>query len=164
MAQFNGRSLLRGQIRALARPNGYAVAAEPAPQEPVTRLSLDALDGAQNAKTKPKALGFECYCGIDSRTGIASFYAQLAGGKSFSCTPVMPKDLMGNPTEQPNVYNGSHGYLVLRISENAMLEENSRGQRTLTVRPEFLAFAKTPEEAKAAEAEASGSAPETKSK
>lgn len=154
MAQFNGRSLLRGQVRALARPNGYAVAAEPAPQETVTRLSLDALDGAQNAKTTPKALGFECYCGIDSRTGIASFYAQLAGGKSFSCTPVMPKDLMGNPMEQPNVYNGSHGYLVLKISENAQLEENSRGQRTLTVRPEFLAFTKTLDEAKAAEAEA----------
>lgn len=154
MAQFNGRSLLRGQIRALARPQGYAVAAEPAPQEAVTRLSLEALDGAVNAKKTPKALGFECYCGIDSRTGIASFYAQLAGGKSFSCTPVMPKDLMGNPMEQPNVYNGSHGYLVLVISENAQLEENSRGQRTLTVRPEFLAFTKTLEEAKAAEAEA----------
>jgi len=151
MSRFNGRSLLRGQVRV--NRGGY-VEDNPAPeQEKVTLMGLDALDGAKNAATIVKPLGFECYCKIDSRTGIASFFAQIDGGKSWSFTPVMPKDIMGNVLEQPNVYNGARGYLVLRISVNAKTEENSRGQRSLTVRPEFIAFAETAEAAKAKAAE-----------
>lgn len=152
MSTINARAFLRSQIRAIQRGQTAAGAGVPA-EEPVTRLSLDALDSAENAKKTRKALKFELYCGIDSRTGIASFYAQLAGGKSFSVTPVMPKDIMGNALDQPNVYNGSHGFLTLLISENAQLEENSRGQRTLTVRPEFVGFSKTLDEALALEKE-----------
>lgn len=146
MSTINARAVLRSQIRAIQRGQAPAAAAG-AVEEPVTRLSIDALDSAECAKKVRKALKFEMYCGIDSRTGIASFYAQLAGGKSISVTPVMPKDIMGNALDQPNVYNGSHGFLTLLISENAQLEENSRGQRILTVRPEFIGFSKTLDEA-----------------
>lgn len=152
MSTINARAFLRNQIRAIQRGQAAADTAGAAPEQ-VTRFGLDALDGAENAKKARKALKFELYCGIDSRTGIASFYAQLAGGKSFAVTPVMPKDIMGNPLDQPNVFNGSHGYLTLLISENAQVEENSRGQRTLTVRPEFVGFSKSLEEALALEKE-----------
>ena len=148
MAKFNGRSLLRGQIRALARPNGYAVAEEPAREEKVTVLGIDALDQSVNAKTVVKPLGFETYCGVDGATGIPSFYAQISGGKSWAFTPVMPKDVGGNPMIPLEVYNGARGYLVLLVSENARVEENEKGQRKLSVRPEFLAFCKTAEDAR----------------
>lgn len=153
MSTINARAFLRSQIRALQRNQTPAAAAAGITEEPVTRLTLDALDSAECAKKVRKALKFEVYCGVDSRTGIASFYAQLAGGKSFAVTPVMPKDIMGNPVDQPNVFNGSHGFLTLLISENAQVEENSRGQRTLTVRPEFIGFSKTLDEALALEKE-----------
>lgn len=147
MNNLNARAFLRSQIRAIQRNQVPVAAGAGVTEEPITRLAIDSLDSAECAKKKRKALKFEMYCGIDSRTGIASFYAQLAGGKSISVTPVMPKDIMGNALEQPNVYNGSHGFLTLLISENAQIEENSRGQRTLTVRPEFIGFSKTLEEA-----------------
>lgn len=146
MARFNGRTLLRGQIRTLTR-NGYPVPEEAA-QPPdtatqVTILGIDALDQSTNAKNIVKALNFETYCGVDGRTGIPSFYAQCEGGKSWAFTPVMPKDVGGNPMIPLEVYNGARGYLVLNVSENARVEENEKGQRGLTVRPEFLAFCKT---------------------
>lgn len=153
MNTMNARAALRSQIRAIQRNQAPAAEAVGAGVEPVTRLSLDVLDKSECAKKVRKALKFELYCGIDARTGIASFYAQLAGGKSFSVTPVMPKDIMGNAVVQPNVYNGSHGFLTLLISENAQVSENQRGQRALTVRPEFLGFSTTLEEALALEKE-----------
>ena len=153
MAKLNARSLLRGQIRAAAsRAYGQQEMVEAPQEEPKTFQDLSDLRAFRAAGKRVMALQFECYCKVDSRTGIHSFHQQLENGMSFSCTPVMPKDLMGNEVSQPGVYNGAHGFLVLRVSDNAKLSRTETGRLEISVRPEFVAYVPTLEAAEKLEA------------
>ena len=152
MAKLNATTLLRGQISAASRAYGQQEMVETPQEEPKTFQDLSDLRSFRAAGKRVMALQFECYCKVDSRTGIHSFHQQLENGMSFSCTPVMPKDLMGNEVSQPGVYNGAHGYLVLRVSDNAKLSRTETGRLEISVRPEFVAYVPTLEEAEKLEA------------
>ena len=153
MARLNARSLLRGQIRAAAsRAYGQQEVVVEAPQEePKTFQDINDLKSLTAAGKKVMALRFETYCEINQH-GITRFHQQMSDGSRFSCTPVMPKDMMGNDMRQPGVYNSATGYLVLRVSDNAKLTRTDDGQLGISVRPEFVAFVPTVEEAEKLEA------------
>ena len=162
MAKLNARSLLRGQIRAAAS-RAYGQETVEAPQEePKTYQDINDLKSLTAAGKKAMALRFECYCEINQH-GITRFHQQMSDGSRFSCTPVMPKDMMGNDMRQPGVYNSATGYLVLRVSDNAKLSRTEDGQLGISVRPEFIAFVSTAEEALKLE-EASNNPPKAAAK
>ena len=149
MARLNARSLLRGQILAASRAYGQQEVVEA--QEPKTFQDINDLKSLKAAGKKVIALGFKCYCEVN-QYGITRFHQQMSDGSRFSCTPVMPKDMMGNDMRQPGVYNSASGYLVLRVSDNAKLSIAGDGQLGISVRPEFVAFVATAEEAEKLEA------------
>ena len=152
MARFNAKSLLRGQIRAASRAAyGQEVIVEAPQEEPKTFQSIDDLKSLTAAGKRVMSLRFETYCEINQH-GITRFHQQMSDGSRFSCTPVMPKDMMGNDMRQPGVYNSATGYLVLRVSDNAKLSRTEDGQLGISVRPEFVAFVPTAEEAEKLEA------------
>lgn len=151
MSRLNARSLLRGQIRAAAS-RAYSQEIVEAPQEePKTYQDINDLKSLTAAGKKVMALRFETYCEVNQH-GITRFHQQMSDGSRFSCTPVMPKDMMGNDMRQPGVYNSATGYLVLRVSDNAKLSRTEDGQLGISVRPEFVAFVATAEEAEKLEA------------
>ena len=151
MAKLNARSLLRGQIRAASRAYGQQEVVEALQEKPKTYQELSMLSTLKAAGKKVMALGFECYCEVN-KYDIKIFHQDLEGNSHFSCTPVMPKDLMGNEVPQPGVYNGARGFLVLRVSDNAKLSITGDGQLGISVRPEFVAFVASAEEAEKLEA------------
>ena len=160
MARLNARSLLRGQIRAASRAYGQQEVEAPQ-EEPKTYQDLGMLSTLKAAGKKVMALRFETYCEVNKHD-IKIFHQDLEGNSHFACTPVMPKDLMGNEVPQPGVYNGAHGYLVLRVSDNAKLSITGDRQLGISVRPEFVAFVPTAEEAEKLEAASNPKAPAKK--
>lgn len=99
-----------------------------------TLVKMDVLDALETAGTVTKELHFPVTCAI--KQGQAIFFAQLKGGKRFSCTPVMPKATDGSILAPPN---GEQGYLTIELSENANLQETA-GKYEFSVRPVFLDF------------------------
>lgn len=98
-------------------------------------VSMDSLDTLQLAGKIEKEIQFPVTCAI--KNGVPIFFAQLKGGKRFSCTPVMPKAEMGGILAPPN---GEEGHLIVELSENAQLTLSSDGKYEFSVRPTFIAW------------------------
>ena len=141
-------SMMRSNIRrASMRPQ--VIQAEQVQEQPKVHMGLDAFDKLELSDTVVKLMPFKCTCGI--KNGVAIFFAQLKGGKSFGVTPVMPKDEYGNPLTPVNVVNGTEGYLVLSVSANAKVDVYDNGRMEFSLRPTFVAFEPELEAAKKAE-------------
>ena len=138
----------RAAIRATLRPQITAPQNDDQRSKTVAVVGIDALDNEELGGAIVKVMKFRVTCGI--KNNIISFFAQLKGGKSFGVTPVMPKDPYGNPLVPDTVANSAEGYLVLKISENSKVEVKEGGRMEFSIRPNFVAFEKTMEEAEAA--------------
>ena len=106
-------------------------------EKKVNTVSLDVLDSCEVAQKTVYAVGrgrYELNCS-HTKSGVI-FHQQLAGGKRISIRPKLP-------VNDDGVYvapkHGSHGVLVVELSENAQLKVDD-GKYTFTIEPDFRAF------------------------
>lgn len=106
-------------------------------EKKITTVSLDVLDSCEVAQKTVYVVGkgkYELNCS-HTKNGVI-FHQQLAGGKRISIRPRLPMNDEGAFIAPKH---GSHGVLVVELSENAQLKVED-GKYTFTIEPDFRLF------------------------
>lgn len=106
-------------------------------EKKVTTVSLDVLDSCEVAQKTVYVVGrgkYELNCS-HTRSGVI-FHQQLAGGKRISIRPKLPVNDEGAFVAPKH---GSHGVLIVELSENAQLKVED-GRYSFTIEPDFRVF------------------------
>lgn len=106
-------------------------------EKKVNTVSLDVLDSCEVAQKTVYVVGkgkYELNCS-HTRSGVI-FHQQLAGGKRISIRPKLPVNDEGAFIAPKH---GSHGVLVVELSENAQLKVED-GRYSFTIEPDFRVF------------------------
>lgn len=106
-------------------------------EKKVNTVSLDVLDSCEVAQKTVYVVGkgkYELNCS-HTKSGVI-FHQQLAGGKRISIRPKLPINDDGAHVAPKH---GSHGVLIVELSENAQLKVED-GRYSFTIEPDFRAF------------------------
>ena len=106
-------------------------------EKKITTVSLDVLDSCEVAQKTVYVVGkgkYELNCS-HTKSGVI-FHQQLAGGKRISIRPKLPVNDDGAYVAPKH---GSHGVLIVELSENAQLKVED-GRYSFTIEPDFRSF------------------------